>query len=428
MIYSRVLLTLQFSALMVSGVTAGNHAAVPASTLKGVEKVKGYLNWVKSGEKQLSQGGCSAEKWSKPCGETAQVCFDGITDHEYTDCADAKCSWGVSFANKKSVLGYFCRKTTACTEYKDMCAYWNREELEQPKSIFGWTCESDISQMLQEVESLYPEAAEAVNIVKDSGTPLQSQIHKTTKRPGDWCPKTCTWCGGDNDKKTSMKISVSTPNPSRTCNGDAFAEELCTALYGLPKEDCPLTVKLDSGSQVDASCGARRTLAAHVAGSKDGSNCGDGDCKYDYTVEGPVSDLNNLDAAVTMEEGSTMDDPTWKKAGFGSVGYMNSSTTTTEVKRPTKDPGLSIMGLLALIVIFSIYLLIIMPCAWSYWVCPSCCCYRAFLSKPKRRASKKRGVWTFLACVICLTPTCFCPVDVDNKVKEGSGDMQMVVP
>ncbi len=410
------LLPLALSALSLCATASANSHAELAN-------VKGYVS-----QAWPSSHGCSESLYGKACPRTESVCSDGVSSQEYTgaDCATATCSWGVHYNETDNVLGYFCRHKTSCTESKPVCDAWGLPQLDQPKSLFGWTCKTNINLALEEAASIAPQAGELLEPLKKEGSLLQQYIQKNTMRPGDWCPKTCKFC----DEKAVMTIAFTSPEPSMTCTAEDFLGELCTSVFGAPSDKCPLTkVTLGKGDAVDrltcnsqpsASLSGGRALATHVV------ECPDGGCRYEYEVEGTLPDLNNLEAAIRQEGGaSSMDAAAWQEIGFGSVGKLNSSTTTTKIDRPEDPPGMTILTLIVLLVISVIYLLVVMPCAWAYWIGKCCCCYRCFLSREKRRALKegratrKRGLWTALACLLCLTPTCLCPVDVSYKVVDG---------
>jgi hypothetical protein len=368
----------------------------------------------------------------KACPSAAKVCSDGVSAQDYAgaDCASATCSWGVHYNETENVLGYFCRHKTSCTESEKMCAAWGLPELDQPKALFGWTCKTNINAALEEAAAIAPQAGELLEPLKKEGSLLQQYIHRNTVRPGDWCPKTCKFC----DEPSKMTVTFTSSKPSRTCTAGDFLGELCTSVFGAPADACPLKVTRIKADMVDSlACNVltagggggglsggreRRALGSHAAGK-----CPVGGCTYEYEVEGPLPDLNNLEAAIHQEGGvSSMDASEWQEIGFGSVGKLNSSTTSTKIERPEAPPGMTLSTLIFLLVLLVLYLVIVMPCAWIYWTGKCCCCYRCFLSRKKRqalkegRAERKRGLWTALACVLCLTPTCFCPVDVSYKV------------
>ena len=99
----------------------------------------------------------------------------GVSSQKYSgaDCEKATCSWGVHYNETGNVLGYFCRHKTSCTESTDMCEVWGMPELEQPKSLFGWTCKTNINSAIEEAASIAPRRG-APRTPQKEGTLLNS--------------------------------------------------------------------------------------------------------------------------------------------------------------------------------------------------------------------------------------------------------------
>ena len=86
-----------------------------------------------------------------------------------------------------------------------------------------------------------------------------------------------------------MTVAFTSPQPSKSCTALDILGELCTSVFGVSADLCPLKVKLVKGDAVDSSnCASGptaafsggRALANHVA------KCPAGGCTYEYEVEG----------------------------------------------------------------------------------------------------------------------------------------------